>query len=669
MVGKIAKKENAERNYHGITDFQLYLFNEGTNFQSYNMLGSHYVETEHNGKKVKGWRFAVWAPNAKKVSLVGDFNGWNSNSDVLEKIGTTGVWYGFYENIDEGMLYKYAIEGVNGQTVLKTDPYAFCNELRPETASVTHRIDTYKWKDKKWLSNREKKVPYDAPMNIYEIHAGSWKIHDDGSFLTYRELADQLVPYLKDMGYTHVELMPITEYPFDGSWGYQVTGFFAVTSRYGTPEDFKYFVDKFHTNGIGVIMDWVPAHFPRDAHGLAKFDGGVTYEYADPRIGEHKEWGTLVFDYTKTEVISFLTSSAYFWAEEYHIDGLRVDAVSSMLYRDYGRRSGEWIANRYGGNENLEAVEFLRALNKIMFSKFPNILMIAEESTAWSLVTAPAHDGGLGFNYKWNMGWMNDTLKYMSMDPFFRKPNHNLLTFLMCYAFSENYILPLSHDEVVHGKKSLIDKMYGDYDEKFSSFKALLGYYMSVPGKKLMFMGGEFAQFLEWRYYDGLDWSLFEYEKHRKFNQFVKDLNHFYLENKSFWQIEKDWKGFEWINENDAENSILSYIRRSSNHNDYVICVMNFTPIERSKYILGVPSSGEYEVVLNSDAQKYGGSTRVVKKSYKATKKAADGRHYSIAIKVPPLSVVYLKKKKAAPKPKKAKEKAISAGAAVKQSK
>lgn len=644
MTANNNKNTKDENGCYNITDFQLYLFNEGTNFQSYNMLGSHYITVDTDEGKKKGWRFAVWAPRAKSVSLVGDFNGWNTKERQLRKIGTTGVWCGFYEDIEEGMLYKYAIEGNNGQTVLKTDPYSFMNEVRPQTASITHKLDTYKWTDKKWLAKRKKTSPYESPMNIYEIHAGSWKTHEDGSLLTYRELADELVPYMSDMGYTHIEFMPLTEYPFDGSWGYQVTGFFAATSRYGTPEDLKYLVDKCHSMDIAVIMDWVPAHFPRDAHGLAKFDGEVTYEYADPRIGEHKEWGTLVFDYTKTEVISFLTSSAYFWVDEYHFDGLRVDAVSSMLYRDYDRRDGEWIANRYGGNENLEAVEFLRSLNKIMFSQFPNILMIAEESTAWSMVTAPAHEGGLGFNYKWNMGWMNDTLKYMAMDPYFRKPNHNLLTFLMCYAYSENYILPLSHDEVVHGKASLIGKMYGEYEQKFASLRALFGYYMSVPGKKLLFMGGEFAQFIEWRYYEGLEWNLLDFDAHKKFKQYVKELNHFYLENKSFWEIEKDWSGFEWINENDAENSVLSYMRCGKKKGDNVICVANFTPVERTKYIIGVPSAGEYEVVFNSDAQKYGGSTRIVKKKYKSVKKKADGRDYSISINLPPMAVLYLKK-------------------------
>ncbi len=646
MAGKSTNnKKNMISEYYGISEFQLYLFNEGTNFQAYNMLGSHLIETEQNGKKVKGWRFAVWAPKAECVYLSGEFNNWSVSDRPLEKIGTTGVWCGFYTDIKEGMLYKYVVKGADGQSVFKTDPYAFYNQLRPDNASMTKDISGYKWKDSSWLSKRAKTAPYEKPMNIYEIHAGSWKTHEDGSFLSYRELADSLIPYIKDMGYTHVEFMPFTEYPFDGSWGYQVSGYFAATSRYGEPEDLKYLIDSCHKNGISVIMDWVPAHFPRDMHGLAKFDGTAAYEYADPRIGEHKEWGTLVFDYTKTEVISFLMSSAYFWISEYHVDGLRVDAVSSMLYRDYNRRDGEWIANRYGGNENLEAVEFLRNLNKVMFANFPNILMIAEESTAWSMVTAPIDDGGLGFNYKWNMGWMNDTLRYMAMDPLFRKPNHNLLTFLMCYAYSENYILPLSHDEVVHGKASLVNKMHGDYKEKFDSLRALFGYYMSVPGKKLLFMGGEFAQFIEWRYYEGLEWKLLEFESHRKFHDFIRDLNHFYLDNPSFWQIEKDWAGFEWINENDDSNSVLSYIRKGSKKGDMVICVLNFTPVERDKYIIGVPSAGEYEVVLNSDATKYGGGTRITKKTYKAVKKPADNRDYSIAVKLPPLSVIYLKKK------------------------
>ena len=483
-----------EKTWANISRFQTYLFNSGDNFKSYEMLGSHKVKIDG----VDGWRFAVWAPKAVSVRVVGDFNDWNGYDKMLERIETSGVWYGFFTDIEEGMLYKYAIEAEDGETYYKADPYAVKSELRPGTASVTKDIsNNYKWGDKAWISARGKNSTLTEPMNIYEIHIGSWKIHDDGSFYTYRELADELVPYVKKMGYTHIELMPITEYPFDGSWGYQVTGFFSATTRYGESEDLKYLIDKCHKNHIGIIMDWVPAHFPRDAHGLRMFDGTPVYEYADPRLGEHKDWGTMVFDYSKSEVVSFLISSAYFWAEQYHIDGIRVDAVSSMLYRDYSRNDGEWVPNEYGGNGNLEAVDFLKKLNKIMGTEFPNFMMVAEESTAWPLVTTPPENDGLGFNYKWNMGWMNDTLRYMAMDPYFRKDNHSLLTFMMMYAYSENYILPLSHDEVVHGKGSMLNKMFGEYDEKFAAYRTLLGYYMTMPGKKMLFMGGEFGQMLE----------------------------------------------------------------------------------------------------------------------------------------------------------------------------
>ena len=546
-----------EKTWANISRFQTYLFNSGDNFKSYEMLGSHKVKIDG----VDGWRFAVWAPKAVSVRVVGDFNDWNGYDKMLERIETSGVWYGFFTDIEEGMLYKYAIEAENGETYYKADPYAVKSELRPGTASVTKDIsNNYKWGDKAWISARGKNSTLTEPMNIYEIHIGSWKIHDDGSFYTYRELADELVPYVKKMGYTHIELMPITEYPFDGSWGYQVTGFFSATTRYGESEDLKYLIDKCHKNHIGIIMDWVPAHFPRDAHGLRMFDGTPVYEYADPRLGEHKDWGTMVFDYSKSEVISFLISSAYFWAEQYHIDGIRVDAVSSMLYRDYSRNDGEWVPNEYGGNGNLEAVDFLKKLNKIMGTEFPNFMMVAEESTAWPLVTAPPENDGLGFNYKWNMGWMNDTLRYMGMDPYFRKDNHSLLTFMMMYAYSENYILPLSHDEVVHGKGSMLNKMFGEYDEKFAAYRTLLGYYMTMPGKKMLFMGGEFGQMLEWRYDDQLEWNVLEIDKHKRLHQYVKDLNHFYMENKALWELDTSWDGFRWVNEADSENSVLSYI-------------------------------------------------------------------------------------------------------------
>ena len=633
-----------EKTWANISRFQTYLFNSGDNFKSYEMLGSHKVKIDG----VDGWRFAVWAPKAVSVRVVGDFNDWNGYDKMLERIETSGVWYGFFTDIEEGMLYKYAIEAENGETYYKADPYAVKSELRPGTASVTKDIsNNYKWGDKAWISARGKNSTLTEPMNIYEIHIGSWKIHDDGSFYTYRELADELVPYVKKMGYTHIELMPITEYPFDGSWGYQVTGFFSATTRYGESEDLKYLIDKCHKNHIGIIMDWVPAHFPRDAHGLRMFDGTPVYEYDDPRLGEHKDWGTMVFDYSKSEVISFLISSAYFWAEQYHIDGIRVDAVSSMLYRDYSRNDGEWVPNEYGGNGNLEAVDFLKKLNKIMGTEFPNFMMVAEESTAWPLVTAPPENDGLGFNYKWNMGWMNDTLRYMGMDPYFRKDNHSLLTFMMMYAYSENYILPLSHDEVVHGKGSMLNKMFGEYDEKFAAYRTLLGYYMTMPGKKMLFMGGEFGQMLEWRYDDQLEWNVLEIDKHKRLHQYVKDLNHFYMENKALWELDTSWDGFRWVNEADSENSVLSYIRRGRHAADNVVVVANFTPVERPIYKIGVPLAGEYEVVFHSSAVKYGGNKRITKKVYKTKNMQFSDMMYTIEVAIDGNSVMFLKKKPA----------------------
>lgn len=627
---------NTSNEWYEISEFQLYLYNEGTNFKAYEMLGPHKIG--------KGWRFSVWAPNASCVSVACDQNGWSGNGMHLTRLGSTGVWCGFFENIEEGAFYKYAVTDSSGNTVLKADPMAISCQVRPETASVVRQLPDFSWHDAKWLKKREEIPIYDKPMNIYEMHAASWKTHNDGSLYTYRELADELVPYVRDMGYTHIEFMPLTEYPFDGSWGYQVTGYFAATSRFGSPEDLMYLVDKCHENGIGVIMDWVPAHFPRDAHGLFRFDGTPTYEYADTRLGEHKDWGTMVFDYSKSEVVSFLLSSAFFWVNEYHFDGLRVDAVSSMLYRDYSRNSGEWIPNIYGGNENLEAIEFLQNLNKVMFSHFPNILMIAEESTSWAMVTGSVDDGGLGFNYKWNMGWMNDTLRYMSMDPYFRKFNHNLLTFLMFYAYSENFILPLSHDEVVHGKKSLIDKMYGTYEEKFSCYRALLGYYLSLPGKKMLFMGGEIGQFIEWRYDEGLEWHLLGFDSHKKLQSYVKEINHFYLENKPFWEIERDWSGFTWINEQDGDNSVISFYR-SSKDGEHIIVAANFTPIDRENYVLTVPEKGEYEVLMNSDWKRFGGSTVARSKKYKTKKSnGAQESPSQISVNLKGLSVLYLKK-------------------------
>ncbi len=622
----------------GISEFQVYLFNAGTNFKSYEFLGAHKL-----GDK---WRFAVWAPNAAKVSLVGNFNGWSKYEMPLDRLGTTGVWCGVFGNIQKGDLYKFAVTDRQGETVLKADPYAVYSELRPGTASVVWGEEEFKWSDAAWIKKREKTPPYDKPMLIYEMHMGSWKQHDDGSFLSYREMAAELIPYVKDMGYTHIEIMPITEYPFDGSWGYQVTGYFSATSRYGTPEDLKYFIDECHKNDLAVIMDWVPAHYPRDQHGLYMFDGTPTYEYADPRMGEHKDWGTMVFDYSRTEVISFLMSSAHYWVEKFHMDGLRVDAVSSMLYRDYSRNDGEWVANIYGGNQNLEAIDFLRNLNKMMFSEFPNILMIAEESTAWGMVTGPVDSGGLGFNYKWNMGWMNDTLNYMSMDPFFRKDNHNLLTFLMFYAYSENFILPLSHDEVVHGKGSLLNKMFGLYEEKFAAYRALLGYYLALPGKKLLFMGGEIGEFIEWRYDEGLEWHMLEYEKHKKLNDYVKKINKIYLENKPFWQNDQNWEGFQWVNDHDNINSVISFMRKGNRKGDNIIVVCNFTPVERKKYLLGVPSAGEYAVMMDSADAVFGGDKKKTEVTYKAKKKQYGDYPYTIEIDISGLSCQYIKKVK-----------------------
>ncbi len=629
-----------ENNRAGISEFQTYLFNSGDNFKTYEMLGPHQVK---NGKG-KAWRFAVWAPKAARVSLSGDFNGWSSSDSQLSPIGSTGIWYGVFDNIREGDLYKYAIEGQDGEIYFKADPYAFEAELRPGTASRVKDIPSYKWTDGKWIDSRGKKDIYSLPMNTYEVHPGSWRVHEDGSLYNYRELADELIPYVSEMGYTHIELMPVMEYPFDGSWGYQVTGYFAATSRYGAPEQFMYFVDKCHEYGISVIMDWVPAHFPRDAHGLRRFDGSPAYEYADPKMGEHKDWGTMVFDYSKSEVVSFLVSSAHFWAEVYHIDGLRVDAVSSMLYRDYSRNDGEWTPNIYGGNGNLEAVDFFRKLNRTMCTEFPGFIMIAEESTAWPLVTAPTENDGLGFNFKWNMGWMNDTLRYMSMDPYFRKDNHSLLTFMMMYAYSENFILPLSHDEVVHGKHSLIDKMFGAYEDKFDAYKTLLGYFMTMPGKKLIFMGGEMGQFLEWRYDDQLEWNLLDTDRHRKLKEYVRTLNRFYAENSALWEIDQSWDGFRWINDSDSENSVLSYIRKGKRQGDFVIVAANFTPVDRPVYKIGVPEGGEYEVIIHSNSTEYGGSRLIGKMKFTAKKVPYSDMEYTLTVFVDANSIMLLKK-------------------------
>ncbi len=584
--------------------------------------------------------FRVWAPNAERVAVVGEFNCWDPVSDIMKNIGY-GIWEKKINGLKNYDVYKYAVTGRDGRTVLKSDPYARHYETAPANASKLYN-SCYKWNDEEWQTSKKSKNIYESPVNIYEVHAGSWKHFEDGNTYDYITLARELAKYVKKMNYTHVELLPVTEYPFEGSWGYQVSGYFAPTSRYGTPDDFKKFVDIMHENNIGVILDWVPAHFPKDEFGLYRFDGTPCYEYADPRKGEHKEWGTVVFDYARPEVKSFLVSSAVFWLKEYHADGLRVDAVASMLYLDYGRQGGEWVPNSYGGRENLEAVEFLKAVNTAAFAADPSVMMIAEESTAWPLVTKPPHDGGLGFNFKWNMGWMNDMLRYMSLDPYFRKDNHDCLTFSFFYAFSENFVLPISHDEVVHGKCSMIEKMPGEYDMKFASLRAFYAYMAAHPGKKLLFMGQEFAQFIEWNYKNQLDWLLLDYDAHKNMQKYVAELNGFYLKNPEFWQIDYSWDGFGWISNDDNTQSIISF-RRIDKKGNEIITVCNFVPVSRENYRIGIPKKGTYRRVFCSQSAKYGGSEPAGVKSYKSESIPMHGFENSVAIDIPAMSVSYYK--------------------------
>ena len=623
---------------HSENDVPLYLFHEGSNSNAYEYFGSH----RKNKNTVV---FRVWAPDAKNVSVTGDFNDWSETENPMKQLKNSGgVWEAEIKNIKPYDMYKYCITAADGRTLMKCDPYGFHMETRPGTATKYYEIDDcYEWHDEKWVEGRNGKNIYESPVNIYEIHAGSWKQYDDGNFYSYRALADALVPYVKKMGYTHIEFMPLTEYPFDGSWGYQVTGYFAATSRYGEPKDLMYLIDKCHGNGIGVILDWVPAHFPKDANGLYEFDGGPLYEYSDPRKGEHYGWGTRVFDFGKNEVRSFLMSSASFWLKKYHLDGIRIDAVASMLYLDYDRKDGEWVPNKNGGNENLEAVEFLQKLNENIFRDFPYAMMIAEESTSWPMVTKPVFSGGLGFNFKWNLGWMNDILRYFSLDGFFRKYNHDCITFSMFYAFSENFVLPISHDEVVHGKKSLIDKMPGSYDEKFAGVRAFLGYMMAHPGKKLMFMGQEFGQFIEWNYEKGLDWLLLDYPKHRALQNYFKKINEFYKANPAFWQIDYSWEGFSWISSDDKDNSVIAF-RRIDEKGKEIIVVCNFTNVERCDYRIGIPKKGAYKIVFNSDDVDFGGEGKGNKGKLKTESINMHGFEQSISLDLPPMSAIYIKK-------------------------
>ncbi|OQW95076.1 MAG: 1,4-alpha-glucan branching enzyme [Verrucomicrobia bacterium A1] len=624
-----------------ITDFDLHLFGEGTHFRTYEKMGAHPATVDG----VEGVHFAVWAPNAQRVSVVGWFNRWDGRHHPMQSRGGSGLWELFIPALQPGDLYKYEIKGQGDFLATKADPYAFFSELRPRSASVVWNVHKYAWQDQAWMDRRRSTNWHDSPISVYEVHLSSWRRvpEDHNRWLSYRELADQLIPYVKKLGYTHIEMLPISEHPFDGSWGYQTIGYYASTSRHGTPDDFMYFVDRCHQEGIGVLLDWVPAHFPKDGHGLAYFDGSHLYEHADPRKGEHKDWGTLIFNYGRNEVRTFLLSNAVYLADVFHVDGLRVDAVASMLYLDYSRTEGEWIPNQYGGRENLDAVDFLKKFNEIIHAEYPGFLTFAEESTAWPMVSRPTYLGGLGFDFKWNMGWMHDTLVYMTKEPVHRKFHHHELTFSLLYAFTENFILPFSHDEVVHGKGSMLNKMPGDLWQKFANLRLLYSYMFAHPGKKLLFMGGEFGQWREWNHHESLDWDLVQYDTHSKLENLVQDLHRLYREIPALHQIDFSWEGFEWIDLHDWEQSIISFFRRGRMPQGILVCVCNFTPVPRHGYRIGVPQPGVYEEVLNSDADRYGGSNFVNSQYIHADAIPWMGRAHSLPLNLPPLGSVYLR--------------------------
>lgn len=624
-----------------LTSFDLHLLGEGTHYRSFEKLGAHVRTVEG----VRGVHFAVWAPNAQRVSVVGNFNHWDGRTHPMRAC-SGGFWEIFLPDLQTGEVYKFEIKSrQNGYLVEKADPYGFAAEYRPKTASVVWDVTGFTWHDDDWMARRAERQALDAPISIYEVHLGSWqrKVEEGNRFLSYRELADALVSYLAETGFTHVELMPINEHPFDGSWGYQPVGYFAPTARHGTPDDFAYFVDILHQAGIGVLIDWVPAHFPKDIHGLGLFDGTHLYEHEDPRLGEHMDWGTKIFNYGRAEVRNFLVGNALFWLDRYHIDGLRVDAVASMLYLDYSRKAGEWVANVFGGNHNLEAIEFLKKLNEVVHREHPGVLTAAEESTSFSGVSRPTYLGGLGFSMKWNMGWMNDTLRYFHEDPIHRRYSHGSLGFSMVYAFTENFILPLSHDEVVHGKGSLIAKMPGDGWQKFANLRLLFGYMFGHPGKKLLFMGDEFAQGREWTHNQSLDWHLLWDDQHRGIKRLVGDLNALYKAEKSLHEVDFDWRGFEWLELNDSENSVLAFLRRAADPNDFTVVVCNFTPVVRHDYRVGVPTDGHYREILNTDAATYGGSNAGNAGGADAHPGEWGGRPFHLSLTIPPLGVLVLK--------------------------